>query len=111
MRMHLIGAALAAAVFAAPASAQQTFRVGDSFPTGHYIAETSIKPFSAKVERRSKGMEKFEYFPAEQLGKGQDMMWVALSGVVDIACVAPPFVSDTLQLSVGADLPEAFDAS
>ena len=111
MRMHLVGAALAAAMLAAPASAQQTFRVGDSFPTGHYIAENTIKPFMAEVEKRTNGQVKFEYYPAQQLGKAKDLMSLALSGVADIAYVAPSFVTDKLPLSVVAELPEAFDAS
>src|SRR5690606_6716534 len=111
MRMHLVGAALAAAMLAAPASAQQTFRVGDSFPTGHYIAENTIKPFRAEVEKRTNGQVKFEYYPAQQLGKAKDLMSLALSGVADIAYVAPSFVTDKLPLSVVAELPEAFDAS
>lgn len=111
MNKTLIGAALAAALVAAPASAQTTFRVGDSFPTGHYIAENTIKPFMAEVEKRSNGQAKFEYFPAQQLGKAKDLMALALSGVADIAYVAPSFVTDKLPLSVVAELPEAFDAS
>src|SRR5690606_6538863 len=111
MKTSLIGAALAAAVFAAPASAQQTFRVGDSFPTGHYIAENTIKPFMAEVEKRMNGQVKFEYYPAQQLGKAKDLMSLALSGVADIAYVAPSFVTDKPPLSVVAELPEAFDAS
>src|SRR5690606_9939277 len=105
MRMHLVRAALAAAMFAAPASAQQTFRVGDPFPTGHYIAENTIKPFMAEVEKRTNGQVKFEYYPAQQLGKAKDLMSLALSGVADIAYVAPSFVTDKLPLSVVAELP------
>lgn len=111
MNKTLIGAALAAALVAAPASAQDNFRVADSFPTGHYISENTIKPFMAEVEKRSGGKATFEYFPAQQLGKAKDMMSLALSGVADIAYVAPAFVSDKLPLSVVAELPEAFDSS
>lgn len=111
MKMTLIGAAIATAIVAAPASAQTSFRVGDSFPTGHYIAENTIKPFMAEVEKRTNGQTKFEYFPAQQLGKAKDLMALALSGVADIAYVAPAFVSDKLPLSVVAELPEGFDAS
>ncbi|MBE0594757.1 MAG: TRAP transporter substrate-binding protein DctP [Gemmatimonadales bacterium] len=111
MNKTLIGAALAAAIVAAPAAAQTTYRVGDSFPTGHYIAENTIKPFMAEVEKRSNGQAKFEYFPAQQLGKAKDLMSLALSGVADIAYVAPSFVSDKLPLSVVAELPEPFGGS
>jgi TRAP-type C4-dicarboxylate transport system substrate-binding protein len=110
MTKTLLAAALAAAL-AAPAAAETTFRVGDSFPTGHYIAENTIKPFMAEVEKRTNGEAKFEYYPAQQLGKAKDLMALALSGVADIAYVAPSFVSDKLPLSVVAELPEAFDSS
>lgn len=106
MKPSLIAAFAAAALASAPAWAQTNFRVADSFPTGHHIAETTIKPFMAEIEKRSNGQSKFEYYPAQQLGKAKDLMALALSGVADISYVAPAFVSDKLPLSVVAELPE-----
>lgn len=111
MKPSLIAAFAAAALASAPAWAQTNFRVADSFPTGHHIAETTIKPFMAEIEKRSNGQSKFEYYPAQQLGKAKDLMALALSGVADISYVAPAFVSDKLPLSVVAELPEAFDSA
>lgn len=103
---------VAALALSAPALAQQmTLRVGDSFPVGHYIAENQTKPFMAEVEKRTNGKVKFQYFPAQQLGKAKDMMALTLSGVADIGYVAPSFVSDKLPLSVVAELPESFSSS
>jgi TRAP-type C4-dicarboxylate transport system substrate-binding protein len=95
-----------------PATAQEwTLRVGDSFPVGHYIPENTAKPFMAEVEKRTAGKIKFQYFPAEQLGKAKDLMSLTLSGVADIGYVAPSFVSDKLPLSVVPELPESFDTA
>lgn len=101
-----------ALALSAPAMSQQmTLRVGDSFPVGHYIPESTTKPFMAEVEKRTGGKVKFQHFPAEQLGKAKDMMALTLSGVADIAYVAPAFVSDKLPLSAVAELPENFDTA
>jgi TRAP-type C4-dicarboxylate transport system substrate-binding protein len=109
MKTRLALGLAAALALGSPAIAQQmTFRVADSFPAGHYIPEAQTKVFMAEIEKRSNGNIKFQYFPAEQLGKAKDMMSLALSGVADIAYVAPSFVSDKLPLSVVAELPESF---
>ena len=107
-----IGLLAAGVALSASAAAQQlTLRVGDSFPVGHYISENQTKPFMAEVEKRTNGKVRFQYFPAEQLGKAKDLMALTLSGVADIGYVAPAFVSDKLPLSVVAELPESFSTS
>jgi TRAP-type C4-dicarboxylate transport system substrate-binding protein len=112
MKTILTFGAAFAVLASASANAQEiTMRVADSFPVGHYIAENMTRPFMAEVEARSDGRVKFEYFPAEQLGKARDLMDLTLSGVTDIGYVAPSFVSEKLPLSVVAELPESFSSS
>lgn len=83
-------------------------RLADSFPSGHYIIESQVKPFMAEVTKATGGRVTFEHYPAEQLGKAKDILSLTLSGVADIGYVAPSFVSDKLPLGVVAELPEAF---
>lgn len=112
MKTPIAAALTAMLAVSLPAAAQElTLRVGDSFPTGHYIPENTTKPFMAEVQKRTNGKVKFEYFPAQQLGKAKDLMSLTLSGVADIGYVAPSFVSDKLPLSVVAELPENFDTA
>lgn len=106
-----LGLAVALAATAPAAAQEMTLRVGDSFPVGHYIPENQTKPFMAEIEKRTNGKVKFQYFPAQQLGKAKDLMALTLSGVADIGYVAPSFVSDKLPLSVVAELPESFTNS
>jgi len=93
------------------ANAQVTLRVADSFPIGHYIAESQTKPWMEKVKELSGGKVTFQYFPAEQLGKVKDLLSLTQTGVVDIGYVAPSFVGDKLPLAAVAELPEAFSTS
>ncbi|MGI6856746.1 TRAP transporter substrate-binding protein DctP [Mesorhizobium sp. 1B3] len=99
---------LAAAAF--PAAAE-TFRIGDSFPVGHYIAENMTKFWMEEVKSRSGGKIEFAYFPAEQMGKAKDLLSLTQSGVLDIGYVGPSYVSDKLPLSSVGELPEAFTTS
>src|SRR5436190_22020196 len=93
------------------AHAQTKLRVADSFPAGHYIPETSAKPFMAEVTKATTGAVTFEYFPAEQLGKAKDLLSLTISGVADIGYIAPSYISDKLPLSAVAELPGQFPTS
>lgn len=86
-------------------------RVADAFPTGHYIAENSIRYFMDQVTRATGGAVEFEYYPAEQLGKAKDLLALTLSGVADIGYVVPSYVSDKMPLSAVAELPGLFPNS
>lgn len=98
------------AATAAPAAAEN-FRIGDSFPVGHYIAENMTKFWMEEVKSRSGGKIDFSYFPAEQMGKAKDLLSLTQSGVLDIGYVGPSYVSDKLPLSSVGELPEAFTTS
>lgn len=87
-------------------------KIADSFPVGHYLPKYMIQPMMERLKANpaAKGIE-FEYYPAEQMGKAKDLLSLTQSGVVDIAYVAPGFVSDKMPLSVVAELPLAFTGS
>jgi TRAP-type C4-dicarboxylate transport system substrate-binding protein len=86
-------------------------KIADSFPVGHYIPEYMIKPLMAHFKSKPNFGIDFDYYPAEQMGKSKDMLSLAQSGVIDIAYVAPAFVTDKMPLSVVAELPLNFTGS
>lgn len=96
---------------AARADGEVTLRLGDSFPAGHYIADKVTRWFMEQVVERSGKKVKFEYYPAEQLGKAKDMLSLVQTGVADIAYVAPSFTTDKLPLAGVAELPLGFSTS
>lgn len=102
-----------AAMLPAAGRAQGTIKlkIADSFPVGHYIPEYTVKPMMERIKANKALGVDFEYYPAEQLGKAKDLLSLAQSGVVDIAYVAPAFVTDKLPLSVVAELPLNFSGS
>lgn len=91
----------------ATASAQIVLKIADSLPVGHYVVENMTKPWMEEVTRQTGGKVKFEYYPAEQLGKAKDLLSLTQSGVADIAYVVPSFVPDKMPLSPVAELPLA----
>lgn len=93
------------------AQAQTHLRVGDSLPTGHYIAEGLIEFWMDGVKEKLGDEVSFDYFPAEQLGKAGDMLSLAQTGVLDISYVGPSYVSDKMPLSAVAQLPGMFTSS
>ena len=106
--------ALAAIVTVAAAPAQTTtkIKIADSFPVGHYLPKYITTPMIERLKANpaAKGFE-FEYYPAEQMGKAKDFLSLVQSGVIDIAYVAPGFVSDKMPLSVVSELPLEFSGS
>ena len=106
--------AFAAVVSVAAAHAQTTtkIKIADSFPVGHYLPKYITTPMMERLKANpaAKGIE-FEYYPAEQMGKAKDFLSLVQSGVIDIAYVAPGFVSDKMPLSVVSELPLDFSGS
>jgi len=107
--------ALAASLAFGSAALAQTptkIKIADSFPVGHYLPRYVTTPMIERLKANpaAKGLE-FEYYPAEQMGKAKDFLALVQSGVIDIAYVAPGFVSDKMPLSVVAELPLEFSGS
>lgn len=91
---------------ATSASAQTKIKVADSFPTGHFLARYLTTPMMDRLKADPAYKDfQFEYFPAEQMGKAKDLLQLVQNGVVDIAYVAPGFVSDKMPLAVVPELP------
>jgi TRAP-type C4-dicarboxylate transport system substrate-binding protein len=89
------------------ARAQQTItlKVADILPATHYIARDAIGFWMDEMTRQGAGRIKFEYYPAEQLGKARDMFTLLRSGAVDMAYIAPGYMSEKFPLSGVAELP------
>jgi TRAP-type C4-dicarboxylate transport system substrate-binding protein len=87
------------------------FRVADVYPVGHTVSNSTIKVFMEDVKRRLGDRIEFEYYPAEQLGKGKDLLTLTQSGVVNIGLVVPSYVSEKLPLSAVSELPGSYKTS
>jgi TRAP-type C4-dicarboxylate transport system substrate-binding protein len=99
-------------ISAGPAAAQAIkMRVADHYPAGHPLPTTSVKPFMEEVKKAVGPAIDFEYYPAEQLGKGRDMLALTQAGVIDIGGIVPSFVSDKMPLSAVAELPGGYATS
>jgi TRAP-type C4-dicarboxylate transport system substrate-binding protein len=94
--------------FVAKAEAPTALRVADVYPVGHYIAAATVLPWMPRVKELMGADVDLQYFPAEQLGKGRELLKFTQDGVVDIGLVIPSFVPDQLPLSAVAELPGAF---
>jgi len=84
-----------------------TLKAADSFPVTHYVALETIRKFMDGLKEEIN----FQYYPSEQIGKARDLLSLTQSGVVDIAYVAPGFVSEKMPLSTVAELPVGFTAA
>jgi TRAP-type C4-dicarboxylate transport system substrate-binding protein len=82
-----------------------TLRLADSLPVGHVIHQVITKPFIEAVEKRTNGAVSISHFPAEQLGKANDLLRLTQAGVADIAYIVPSYTSDKMPLSAVAELP------
>lgn len=93
-----------------PAQAQEKVRLkfADWMPVSHYTVTNAAHPFMKKATELSKGKIEFQYFPAEQLGKGKDLLTLLQTGVADIADISPSYISDKFPMSSVAELPAMF---
>jgi TRAP-type C4-dicarboxylate transport system substrate-binding protein len=114
MQSKFLAFTAAIALLAGGAGAQaQTIklRVADVYPVGHTVSNTTIKVFMEDVKARLGNKIDFEYYPAEQLGKGKDLLSLTQSGVVDIGLVVPSYISEKLPLSAVSELPGGYRTS
>ncbi len=88
-----------------------TLKVADILPAGHYIARESIGFWMTEMTRQAGDRIKFEYYPAEQLGKARDMLTLLKSGAVDMAYIAPGYIPEKFPLSGSAELPRMASTS
>jgi TRAP-type C4-dicarboxylate transport system substrate-binding protein len=76
-----------------------TLKLSSGVPAGHLFAKTSLEPFMERVTELTDGEVKFDYFPAEQLGKTSDAIDLASKGVADIAYYVVGFNPSEMPLS------------
>ncbi len=86
-------------------------RVADSLPPNHFFSKNALKYWMETVTKATNGQVEFQHYPAEQLGKAKDLLALTLSGVADIAYVAPAYVPEKMPLTAVAELPEIFPSS
>ena len=102
---------LAAVPAAAAEPAKLVLRVADQFPQGHFVPRYGIKPWMEAVTQATNGEVRFEYYPAEQLGKAKDLLTVVQTGVADAVLFAPSYASDKMPLTAAIELPGLFETS
>ena len=111
-RTRMVCAAIATTLCSSAALAQPiTMRIADVYPTTHPVPNNTIRPFMEALESRIGDQVSFEYYPAQQLGAGSDLLSLTQQGVVDIGLVVPSYVSDILPLSAVVELPGAYSSS
>jgi len=85
-----------------------TLRIANYVPANHYLVEVGLNPWMEQVTAETKGMIKFQHFPAQQLGKGPDMLRLAQTNVAQGSFTGVSFVGDKMELSDVAQLPNIF---
>jgi TRAP-type C4-dicarboxylate transport system substrate-binding protein len=110
-RLVLTSIAMIAAAQSFAADGSIVLRVADHYPVSASTPEYTIKHFMEAVTTATNGAVRFEYYPAEQLGKAKDLLSLTEQGVTDIGMVAPAYVSDKMPLSAVAELPGSFTTS
>jgi TRAP-type C4-dicarboxylate transport system substrate-binding protein len=100
-------------VIASPASAKDpiTLKVGDYMVANHYIVEAGLKPWMDEISSETKGEIKFQYYPAQQLGKAGDLLRLTQANVAQVASLFSIHAGDKLELSGVGDLPGLFSSS
>jgi len=106
-------AALMVSPLAASASEIEpiTLKFAEWLPTTSFATEYGATPFMEKVEELSGGKITFEFYPAEQLGRGSESLTLLQTGVADIANVSPAYISEKFPLSGVVELPEIVQGS
>lgn len=107
---------IAAALLAlAPAIAlgqdKATLRVADYLPPNHLLYTHGLKPFMDDVQAMTGGRIAFQYFPGEQLGKAKDLLGLVQSGAVDMALIAPSYVSEKMPFTTITELPGLYTSA
>ena len=87
--------------WAAIANAQdsQTLKFAGVLPPTHFVSTEAEKVWMDKVTDASHGKIKFEYYPAQQLGRAQAIMSLVVAGTADIGAQAPGYVGNKLPLA------------
>lgn len=115
MRRHLALATLLGTLFMGPGPALArdpvTLKVGDYMVASHYIVEAGLKPWMEEITAATRGEIRFQYYPAQQLGKAGDLLRLTQSNVAQVASLFSIHAGDKLELSGVGDLPGLFTTS
>ena len=91
----LVAPLLASAFLAAPAAAQETFKIHHFVPPKAPPSSRFLMPWADKVEKESGGKLKFQLFPAMQLGgTPPQLVDQVRDGVVDVTFTLPGYTAD-----------------
>lgn len=104
-KLTLVTMLVACSALPAVADDTITLKFAMAVPPTHFTAVAGAKFFMDRATALSKGRIKFDWYPAEQLGKAKDMLTLVQTGVADMADVVPGYVPDKLPLSGVAELP------
>lgn len=110
-RLLLVGATLAALNGTALAEDKIKLKVATFLAANHFQVVNGSQVWMDEVKRLTNGRVEFEYYPAEQLGKAAKLMELMKAGVIDIAEVAPAYVTDKLPLVGVIEMPGLTDSS
>jgi TRAP-type C4-dicarboxylate transport system substrate-binding protein len=106
MTKNVFAMALGAGLgMAASAQAEVKLTFADWQVPAASTTQQAAKVFMDKATELSNGEITFEYFPAEQLGKGAEMLRLLQTGVADIAHVSPAYITDKFPLLTVSELP------
>ncbi|MCX5907780.1 MAG: TRAP transporter substrate-binding protein DctP [Deltaproteobacteria bacterium] len=79
-------------------------KLADPYPIGHVMHEVG-KSLIASIQQQTQNRVKVEHYPAEQLGKAKDMLYLCSQGLSDISYVHITYFAGQLPLNNVAVLP------
>jgi TRAP-type C4-dicarboxylate transport system substrate-binding protein len=106
-----ISVATIALASAAVAQSSMTLRMADSVPETHPISVNGTKFWMDEVSRLTDGQVKFQWFPAQQLGKAKDLLALTMAGTADIGRIGASYTPDKLPLTAVDELPDMIGSS
>lgn len=86
-----------------------TVKIADHFPSGHPLLREFTRPWMARVEELTKGVVKFNHYPAQQLVKQREALPAIQRAIVDIGSMNPGAFTTELPLSGVVFLPNGYD--
>jgi len=105
----VLGIALLNLALAAGSEAQQketfTLKYADSMPATHIVSIQGSQYFMKRAEELTKGLVKFKFYPAEQMGKAKDLLELTRSGTADMSNMGPSYTAGKTPLSGVVELP------
>ena len=75
-----------------------TLKLADPYPIGHVMHQVG-KNLVASIHKYTQNRVKVEHYPAEQLGKAKDMLYLCSKGMADIAYVHITYFAGQLPLN------------